>query len=128
MSSLENSWLFECFIFETAEDFSIFGSQGLRVNIISVHISVTFKANLIRLLKNVSSDEILRRARTDNEDPEGEYRYRSTLSLTSVLDWGGWLTPLPGGFTPGRKTHCIGGWVGPRAGLDGCGISRPHRD
>jgi hypothetical protein len=22
-------------------------------------------------------------------------------------------------------THCIGGWVGPRAGLDGCGISRP---
>jgi hypothetical protein len=25
-------------------------------------------------------------------------------------------------------THCIGGWVGPRAGLDGCGKSRPHRD
>ena len=21
-------------------------------------------------------------------------------------------------------THCIGGWVGPRAGLDGCGKSR----
>jgi len=21
--------------------------------------------------------------------------------------------------------HCIGGWVGPRAGLDRCGISRP---
>jgi hypothetical protein len=20
-----------------------------------------------------------------------------------------------------RGTHCIGGWVGPRAGLDGCG-------
>jgi hypothetical protein len=25
-------------------------------------------------------------------------------------------------------THCIGDWLGPRAGLDGCGISRPHRD
>jgi hypothetical protein len=25
-------------------------------------------------------------------------------------------------------THCIGGWVGPRAGLDGCRKSRPHRD
>ena len=25
--------------------------------------------------------------------------------------------------TPG--THCIGGWVGPRAGLDECGKSRP---
>jgi len=22
-------------------------------------------------------------------------------------------------------SHCIGGWVGPRAGLDGCGKSRP---
>ena len=28
---------------------------------------------------------------------------------------------------PGKRpgTHCIGGWVGPRAGLDGCGKSRP---
>jgi len=25
-------------------------------------------------------------------------------------------------------THFIGGRLGPRAGLDGCGISRPHRD
>jgi hypothetical protein len=23
-------------------------------------------------------------------------------------------------------THCTGGWVGPRAGLDGCGKSRPQ--
>ena len=28
---------------------------------------------------------------------------------------------LPGSFTP--RTHCIGGWMGPRAGLDGCGKS-----
>jgi len=25
-------------------------------------------------------------------------------------------------------THCTGGWVGPRAGLDRCDKSRPHRD
>ena len=25
-------------------------------------------------------------------------------------------------------THCTGGWVGPRAGLDRCGKSRPQRD
>ena len=25
-------------------------------------------------------------------------------------------------------THCAGGWVGPRAGVDGCGKSRRHRD
>jgi hypothetical protein len=33
---------------------------------------------------------------------------------------------LPPGKRPG--THCIGGCVCPRAGLDGCGKSRPHRD
>jgi len=26
------------------------------------------------------------------------------------------------------STHCTGGWVGPRAGLDRCEKSRPHRD
>ena len=42
----------------------------------------------------------------------------------------GWSTPRPRRFTPGKKygTHCIGGWVGPRTGLDGCGKSRLHRD
>ena len=29
---------------------------------------------------------------------------------------------LPPGRRPG--THCTGGWMGPRAGLDGCGKSR----
>jgi hypothetical protein len=33
---------------------------------------------------------------------------------------------LPPGKRPG--THCIGGWVGPRAGLDGCRKFSPHRD
>ena len=35
-------------------------------------------------------------------------------------------TALPPGKRPG--THCIGGCADPRAGLDGCGKSRPHRD
>jgi hypothetical protein len=30
---------------------------------------------------------------------------------------------LPPGKRPG--THCIGDWVGPRVGLDGCGKFRP---
>ena len=33
---------------------------------------------------------------------------------------------LPPGKIPG--THFTGGWVKPRAGVDGCGKSRPHRD
>ena len=67
--------------------------------------------------------------RTGYEGPYGEKRYSSALSLTSALD--GWvvnatLRPLYPRKRPG--THCIGGWVGPRAGLDRCGKSRPHRD
>ena len=67
---------------------------------------------------------------TCHEGPEGEKRCRSTLSLTSALDGGVWLTPRPGRLTTGKETRYpfIGGWVGPRAALDGCGKSRPHRD
>jgi hypothetical protein len=45
---------------------------------------------------------------------EGEQRYDSTLSLTSALDVGGWLTPRPGRFTPAIDpvTLCIGDRVG----------------
>jgi len=38
--------------------------------------------------------------RTGQEGPEGEYRYSSTVSLTSALGGGGWSTPRPGRFTP----------------------------
>ena len=33
----------------------------------------------------------------------------------------------PAALFPGKRpsTHYIGGWVGPTAGLDGCGKSRP---
>jgi hypothetical protein len=68
------------------------------------------------------------RPRTGHEGPEEEWRCSYTLSLTSAID--GWvvnatLRPLYPRERPG--THCIGGWVGPRAGLDGCGKSRLPR-
>jgi hypothetical protein len=59
---------------------------------------------------------------TCHEGIDEQYAYNSTLSLTSVLDWDGWLTPRPGRFTHG--IHCTGGWVGPRVGLDGREKSR----
>jgi hypothetical protein len=36
----------------------------------------------------------------------------------------------PANLPPGKNsgTHCIGGWLGPKAGLNGCGKSRLHRD
>jgi hypothetical protein len=52
--------------------------------------------------------------------------YRENFTL---LGESGWSTPAPAAFPPGKKpvTHCAGDWVGPRAGLEGCGKSRPHR-
>jgi hypothetical protein len=41
--------------------------------------------------------------------------------LTSALAGGEWSVSRPGRFNPGERapdTHWIGGWVGPRAGLD----------
>jgi hypothetical protein len=37
---------------------------------------------------------------------------------------------VPAALSPGKGpgTHCTEGWVGPRAGLDGSGKSRPLRD
>ena len=43
----------------------------------------------------------------------------------------GWVvnaTPRPLYPRESPCAHCIGGWVGLRAGLDGCGKSRPHRN
>jgi hypothetical protein len=47
-----------------------------------------------------------------------------------VLDGGGCSTPRLCRFTPGKRpgSRFAGGWVGPRAGLDGCGKSRFHWD
>jgi hypothetical protein len=61
--------------------------------------------------------------RTSHKGPEGEERYSSNLSLTLALDGGRWSAPRPGRFNPRKRpgTHCTGGWVSPRAGLDRCG-------
>ena len=60
--------------------------------------------------------------RTGHESPEGEYIYNSTLSLTSCyMGWVVEATPQPLYARERPCIHCIGGWVGPRAGLDGCG-------
>ena len=63
---------------------------------------------------------------TGNEGPDEELKYSSTLSLTSALGGSGWSTPRPDRCAPRERpgTHCIGGWVGPRADLEGCGKLR----
>jgi hypothetical protein len=46
-------------------------------------------------------------------------RRTTPLILNHGIRWGGWSTPCPGRFTPRNElgTHCMGGWVGPRARL-----------
>jgi hypothetical protein len=47
--------------------------------------------------------------------------YRPFAFLTSTLVRGEWSASRPGRLTPGERgprTHCIGGRMGPRAGLD----------
>jgi len=59
---------------------------------------------------------------------EGEYMYAycSTLSLTSVvMRWVVNATPCSIYPREWPGIRCTGGWVGPRAGLDGCIKSRP---
>jgi hypothetical protein len=61
-------------------------------------------------------------ARTGHESSELEQTYSSTLSLTSAPDGVGDPRYITAAF-PQRMTR-----VGLRAGLDGCGRSRAHRD
>jgi hypothetical protein len=55
-----------------------------------------------------------------------EERYSSTLSLTTALDGVDGQRHDPAAFSPRERicSRCIGGWVDPRTGLDGCGKSR----
>jgi hypothetical protein len=52
----------------------------------------------------------------------GESRYSTYSLLTLAVDGGEWSSSRPGRALPlGERapgTHCIGGWVGPRSGLD----------
>ena len=51
------------------------------------------------------------RPRIGHEGPEGQYRYSSTLSLTSALDGVAGQRHAPTALPPGKRrgSHCIGG-------------------
>ena len=50
--------------------------------------------------------------------------------MTTALEGSEWTSSYPGRYFSRERpgTHCTGGWVGPRDGLDRCGKSRPHRN
>jgi hypothetical protein len=68
------------------------------------------------------SEHIYSSPATRHSGASGERMYSSYSLLTSALDGGEWSASrssrsLPRGKDP-PGTHCTGGWVGPRAGLD----------
>ena len=72
------------------------------------------RQNSLILTQNISKGKV--HPRTGHERPEGKQRYSSALSLTSALDGVGGQRHPPGALHPVRPgTHCIGGWVGPKA-------------
>jgi hypothetical protein len=50
--------------------------------------------------------------------------------FTLCARWWRVVNPTPWPFYPRERpgTHCMGGWVGRRNNLEGCGKFRPHRD
>jgi hypothetical protein len=67
---------------------------------------------------------------TGHEGPTGGGEVELYSFSTSALGEGGWVSTTPRPLYPQEitGTHCIRGWVGPRAGLDVCEKSRPPRD
>jgi len=70
--------------------------------------------------------------KTCRENPKGELRYSSILSLTSALDGVGWVTnatPQPLYLRKREPLSIVqeAGWVDPNAGLEVCGKTRPQR-
>ena len=59
--------------------------------------------------------------------PRGGVEVYHFSFLTSAVDGVGFQHHAPAALPPGKRprSHCVGGWVGPRAGLDGCGKSPP---
>ena len=57
-----------------------------------------------------------------------EVQLHSFFNIGARWGWAVNATPRPLYPRESPGTHCIGGWVGLRGGLDGCRISRPHWD
>jgi hypothetical protein len=85
-----------------------------------VHV-LTYLWAILKYLKSKGKGH----PRTGHEGPEGEY---SSFNLDARWGWvvSATLRPLYPRERP--VTHCMVGWVGPRAGVNRCGKSRRRRD
>jgi hypothetical protein len=89
----------------------------VKITLIQVSCRLTWKEAIYIYVKGEGKLVPLRSI----EEHLGDRRYSSYSFLTSTLEGGEWSASRSGRFTPGERapgTHCTGGWVGPRAGLD----------
>ena len=99
----------------------------------SIVSACTSKSHKIRRLFKLSHCTVLQRfkirqyslscmpslSKTVQEGPEGEQMYSSTLPSNSALDGGGWSTPRPGRFTPGKTRNPLYRRLGAPQGRSG---------
>ena len=101
---------------------------GFRYNIVSKPVTAVCAVLLLLVIVHCaqSQNAVSRKGkvhhRTGHESTEREYSYSCTLSLTSALEGVGGQRHAPPLYPRERPgTHCVGGWVGRRSGLDRCG-------
>jgi len=75
--------------------------------------------------RNTAEDKGKVHPTTGHESPEmySFYSFFNIGAIRGVVN----ATPRPLYPRERSRTHCIGGWVGPRTGLNGCGKSRHRR-
>ena len=92
----------ECLTKEDVEGFGDFKIGGKVIRTVNYADDLVLLAQEEPVLQGMMESKVL--PRTAHEGPEGEQMYSSTLPSTSVLDGGGWSTPRPGRFTPGKDS------------------------
>jgi hypothetical protein len=57
---------------------------------------------------------------TNHQGTQGNWRYGSTPPVTTALDVVAVQLHVPAALPPGKRsgTHCTGGWMDPRVGLE----------
>jgi len=90
-------------------------------------IYIRFTTFIVRYILKVKVQFTLEQA---TRAQKGGRRGIALLFLNLDARWGWVVNAMPRPLYPRKRpgNHCTGGWVGPRAGLYGCGKSRHRRD
>jgi len=94
------------------------------------HTTINLSGSLLFVSKICSVSKGKFYSITGHEGTGGGDRLQLYSFVNPALDGVGGKRQAPAALPPRKRpgTHCPGGWVGPRAGLNRSGESRPHRD